>query len=460
MNSIKNVKNATIGLTILASCLVSTSSLAGTIYFDFNRNTLGTTASPSVFLFGDVGQTANVSNLAGFNQDVVLNADGFFNLDISLAYMQSGTGIQNTGFKVQSSDAIAGYFVNRKGFTTDMTYLFDEEALGTDYVVASTNSTVGTTEGSQLAVHATVDNTMVTINPKGAASFSVELDAGETFTYTGGATDLSGSSVSADQNVAVFSGHECANVPSNVTFCDTLISQMIPTDRLSSSYIVTASEGSELAPLGVDIIKVIAAHDATEVTVGGVVVATLNEGEVFEFSLPANSGESIETSKPALVAQFLVGGQGNNTDPAMSVVPGIDTWLDDYRLATPDGTQAFDINYASVVIDSALLGSLTLDGIAVDTTGFTTVAGTMFSQGIIDLPLGLFDLKADGEFLVMLGGGSQADSYLTFGGATFAPGVSPDPDPDPDPDPNPVPAPTGLVLLGVGLLAIRKFKIK
>jgi hypothetical protein len=140
----------------------------------------------------------------------------------------------------------------------------------------------------------------------------------------------------------------------------------------------------------------------------------------------------------------------------MSVVPGIDTWLDDYRLATPDGTQAFDTNYASVVIDSAILASLTLDGMAVDTSGFTTVAATIFSQGIINLPLGLFDLEASGEFLVMLGGGSNADSYLTFGGATFAPGVSP----DPDPDPNPVPAPTGLVLLGVGLLAIRKLRIE
>jgi hypothetical protein len=286
MNSIKNVKNvknATIGLTLIASCLASTSAMAGTIYFDFNRNSLGRNASPSVFLFGDVGQTANVSNLAGFNQGVVLNADGFFNLDISLTYMQSGTGIQNTGFKIQSSDAISGYFVNRKGFTTDMTYLFDEKALGTDYVVASTNSSVANAEGSQLAVHATVDNTMVTIDPKGGVSFSVELNAGETYTYVGGVTDLSGSSVSADQNVAVFSGHECANVPSNVTFCDTLISQMIPNDRLSSSYVVTASEGSEITPLRVDIIKVIAAEDGTEVTVGGSGVATLNEGEVYEF---------------------------------------------------------------------------------------------------------------------------------------------------------------------------------
>jgi len=420
-----NSKKIILGVSLIASCIISSSALAGTIYFDYNKNSLVSSNSASVFLFGDVGQTANVSNLAGFNQNVTFGTDGFFNLDISTAYMQAGVGVHNTGFKVESSDAIAGYFVNRNTFTTDMTYLFDEDSLGTDYVVASASSNIG--EGSQIAVHATVD----------------------------GATDLSGSSISASQNVAVFSGHECANVPSNISYCDTLISQMIPNDQLSSSYIVTASEGAELSALDSDIIKVIATEDGTAVTVGGVIVATLNEGEVYEFNLPANSGESIETSHPALVTQFLVGGNGNDTDPAMSVVPGINSWLDDYRLATPDGSQAFDLNYASVVIDSTMLASLALDGVGVDTSGFNTVTGTSFSQGIVDLPLGLFDLKASGDFLVMLGGGSQADSYLSFGGASFAPGISPDPDPKPNSVPEPASA--GFMLLGACFFAMRKY---
>ena len=72
----------------------------------------------------------------------------------------------------------------------------------------------------------------------------------------------------------------------------------------------------------------------------------------------------------------------------------------------------------------------------------------------MDLPLGLFDLTADSPFLVMLGGGSQADSYFTYGGATFAPGVSPPPDPDPDPDPTGVAEPETLLLLGFGLAGL------
>jgi hypothetical protein len=448
---IKNLQNITTAFTLLATSITAGTVSAGTIYFDYNKNTIGSDNNASVFLFGIAGQSANVSNLSGFNQNVVFNSDGFFNLDISLPYMQSGSGIQNTGFKVQSNDAVAGYFVNRSDFSTDMTYLFDEESLGTEYVVASAGGSFG--EGSQIAVHATADNTTITVNPKGSASFTVELDEGETYTYVGGTTDLSGSSISADKNVAVFSGAECANVPSRITYCDTLLSQMIPTDKLSTSYLVTASDGADISNLGADIIKVIATQDGTDVTVGGVVVATLNAGEVYEFELAANSGESIETSHPTLVTQYLTGGNGSNTDPAMSVVPGADTWLDSYRLATPDDTQAFNLNYASVVINTAELASLALDGVLVDTSGFNMITGTLFSQGILNLPLGLFDLSASSEFLVMLGGGSNADSYLTFGGATFAAGISP----NPDPDPSPAPEPAGLALIGAGYIVLRKY---
>src|SRR5690606_35289773 len=98
------------------------------LYFDFNSNLNSTTAS--VFLFGNANQTATVTNLAGFNESVVLGADGFFNLGIPQANQQSGTGIQNTGFQVVSPDPIAGYFINRATASTDMTYLFDGDALG------------------------------------------------------------------------------------------------------------------------------------------------------------------------------------------------------------------------------------------------------------------------------------------------------------------------------------------
>lgn len=434
----------TVIAAILAGC-GATAAQAGALYFDFNQNSAGSIAAASLFLFGKVGQQATVSNLAGFNQTVTLDDDGFFNLGISNSYQQFGTGVRNTGFEVNSSSAIAGYFINRAGFSTDMTYLLDKQALGKEYVVASQGGGFG--EGSQIQVHAIEDNTQITLTPRGSGPISVTLAKGETYKYAGGTVDLTGSTISATKNVAVFSGHECAQVPSGTTFCDTLIEQAISTDKLSKNYLLTASKGADIASTGSDLVRIVGTADNTTVKLNGALVATIDRGETYEFSLAAGAGAKVEASQAVAVAQYLKGGQGANTDPAMSYVPGQDTWLDAYRLATPSGTAAFSINYAAVVIKDADMVSLALNGALVNTSGFSPIAGTGHSRGIVDLGLGLFDLAADSPFLVMLGGGSNADSYFTYGGSTFAPGISP----PPPPPPNGVPEP-GSLLLALGAL--------
>jgi hypothetical protein len=434
---------------VLTTGFVSTVH-AGELYFDFNQNNLGGTATASVFLFGAPGQSASVSNLAGFSQTVTLGSNGFFNLPIANTYQQSGTGVRNTGFQVVSPTAIAGYFVNRAGFSTDMTYLIDKGSLGNNYVVASQNGLNG--EGSQVAIHATVNNTTITFTPTGGVPITQTLQAGETYKYAGGSTNLTGSFVSANQPVAVFSGHACANVPSGASFCDTLLEQMIPTNKLSTAYTLVASKGSNLATSQSDLVRVIATQNGTSVAINGTNVATLAAGQYYEYNLAKNSGASVVASKPVLVAQYLTGGNGANTDPAMAVVPGSDAWLNAYRLATPSGAQAFDVNYASIVINQSDIGTLKLNNVAVGSTGFTVIPGTSFLQGNIDLPLGLFDLTAASPFEVMLGGGSSADSYYTFGGSTFAVGISPPP--PPPPPTNDVPEPAGVALTGLGLLGL------
>ncbi len=122
--------------------------------------------------------------------------------------------------------------------------------------------------------------------------------------------------------VAVFSGHECAQVPNGIVACDTLLEQMIPVNNLSTDYLLTASKGAELSQTKTDVVRVVAATPGTVVTRDGVIVATLvNAGDVHEFQLAQNTGTRVQTSAPALVAQYLTGtgNSGGATDPAMSL---------------------------------------------------------------------------------------------------------------------------------------------
>ena len=111
----------------------------------------------------------------------------------------------------------------------------------------------------------------------------------------------------------------------------------------------------------------------------------------------------------------------------MMFVPGRNSWLSEYRLANPAGSAAFDQNLVNIIIPTSALDSLTLNGAAVDTGRFTSIDGSGLSVANLAVNVGLFTLKASENFQVSLFGFEDFDSYLTFGAAAFAAGLSPVP---------------------------------
>jgi outer membrane autotransporter protein len=423
------LKSSTAVAAVAMMLTTATGASANTLYFQMNPNYVGS-GQRQVFLFGPANSTGSVTSPGGFDQAFDLGDSGFAIVTLPNDFELDPGVVQSLGFKVASSAAISGYFLSRQTATTDMTYLIDGERLGTNYVVAGYQNI----RPDQMSVQATQDNTKVTFTPKGQAAIEVTLNAGQTYMYQG-SFQLTGSSILADKPVAVFSGNNCTNVPTGVGACDHIVEQMPSIDQLSSSYLL--AQTPRTGTLG-NVMRVVATEDNTEVRVNGTVVATLAaKGDYYEGRVAG--GVELVATRPVLVAQYLIGqGQANaNTDPAMTIVPGSDQWLKSYVFATPSGTANFPTDYVSIIIQTASLSSLTLDGTVVDAALFTGLGSTLYSFGNVDVSgtEGPFAISAETPFQLLLSGFDSYDSYFTFGGAAFSPGASPPVDPEEPPPP-------------------------
>jgi hypothetical protein len=431
MNSLKTKLILLGGAAALAAGIAAPAS-ATDLYFQMNPN-YSTSGVRQAFIFGSAGSTGTVSSLSGFSQAFTLGSDGFATVDLPISDELGSGYTENKGYTISSASAISGYFLSRVPYSTDMSYLIDGSKLGTNYYTANYNSGIGYPD--QVSVQATKDNTNITITPTdGNPAVNITLNAGQTYMYTSGG-QLTGTHVQSSAPIAVFSGNQCTDIPAGAVACDHIDEQMVSTDQLSTSYVLgkTARSGT-----GGDVYRVVATVDNTTVKVNGSVVATLNAGQFYENRIP--TGAQIDADQKVMVAQYLpsqTASDGQNTDPAMTIVPGADQWLKSYVFATPSGSADFPTDYVTIVAKTSTLGSLMVAGALADTSGFTAIAGTDYSFGNIDVSstVGAFSITASDPFELLLEGYDSYDSYFTYGGAAFSPGASPPPPPSGVPEP-------------------------
>jgi hypothetical protein len=216
--------------------------------------------------------------------------------------------------------------------------------------------------------------------------------------------DLTGTVVESSEPVAVFAGHECANIPFDRYACDHIEEQIPPVDTLGQRYVVTRAAPYPTAkrdhPEGEPTVaRIVAVHDGTEVTFEPASVhapARLARGE----SLTVESREdyAVVGSAPVLVATFLVGAdyfrretvvsRGTVGDPAMSVETPVEQYRSRYDFFVPP---AFVPSFANVVI--ARGGRLRLDGRPVT----AAPTATLGAREIYRLPLADGAHRLEGE---------------------------------------------------------------
>ena len=239
-----------------------------------------------------------------------------------------------------------------QSFTNDATILFPTGSLGKRYravslpsfnTIAGFISIVAGDQPTNVAVHMgnhyLQPSTDITSYYGNVATAQLEpYDVMTIFGRGFGAlsTDLTGVEIVASEDVSVFGGHTCSNVPHAFAACDHLETSLMPVDSWQNEFVVAHTYFRSELPTEVNYYRIVADVDGTivqteprfsELDPLGAVVAPLPTctSKLYDGSIQLNAGEwcefgtrlsfVIESTEPIQLVQLLTGSQAAVAPP-------------------------------------------------------------------------------------------------------------------------------------------------
>ena len=336
-----------------------------------------------------------------------VNANGITIIDIpeEYAYNEDNSEVvDRKSLVLRASDTVSVYISNVATYSFDASFVLPVESLGSEYIVQCFDQEYGSSPLDEnilttaFLILAVEDNTLVDITPSSetenhltfpGSTATIALNAGETFfvrsDYVDNWRDLSGTIVMAhdEKKIAVFNGNTTTCIPIDVdTGRDHIFEQALPVDSWGQQFAVTTSQGRAR-----DFVKITSAGDDNAVTRNGQSLVTLMRGESYVFDLRSSSGSCfIETTQPSMVYIYNTTGEepmepvtSHIGDPSMAWIPPVEQRIDEITFCTFNSEYEFaSINRHSVniVVDNEAVGSVYLDGHAIDASEFHAVHGT------------------------------------------------------------------------------------
>lgn len=366
------------------------------------------------------------------DRSVVVDISAMFGTNVELASAAADSVSRKT-LKVVADDEISLYGSNVRIKSADAFMSLPTDVLGGSYIVLAYPNgyiNVGWDRGddmpSEFAVIATKNGTTVTIQSPAAINgrpanqaFSVRLDSGQAYfaqASLDGGQDVSGTTISADKPVALYSGAKRVSIPRTVgNNRDHLVEQLPPLQTWGKEALLTPHFAIAPGARYNAVARVIAANDSTTWTLDGVRQPMLSARKPVE--IPLTQAQHIVASGPILVAQYEHSSNPESQllgDPFMMLIPPPEQFDSIYSFQCVANDE-FMAHYANVVIPSNATSSLRIDGATVPAT-FRTISGTRFSYAQIPLAAGAHFARADSTFGLYVYGYGVANSYGYPGG--------------------------------------------
>jgi hypothetical protein len=223
--------------------------------------------------------------------------------------------------------------------------------------------------------------------------------------------DLTGTAIVSDKPIAVFGGHDCANVPFDRMAGDHLEEQLFPVNAWGKHYVATRAVATALPNLW----RVLSGHDGNTITFDPAVhdPVVLNKGEWVEFG----TLQDFEATGTAafMLAGYMVG-QGSALtsdpgDPSMTLAVPVEQYRTEYRFLAPE---SYEQNYVSVVAKGG--ATVLLDGTAL--SGWAAIGSSGYVAVGQAITGGSHRITTDGTdgFGIQVYGVGNYTSYMYPGG--------------------------------------------
>ena len=254
--------------------------------------------------------------------------------------------------------------------------------------------------------------------------------------------DLTGTHIRGTKPLIVFSGHQCAQVPTGVSACDHLVEQIPPHTTWGYTFL--------LNPLAVresgDYYRVATVHDNTDITItcvdeGGSTTMTLPDlslnstiGSNFATFQTQDANEppcppfvrkfcSLQATNPVIVAQYSQGYRVDIActssefgDPFMSLIPPVIQYLNNYTISSITAEAgSFSSRYVSISVYKTFFdpSRIMIDGMPIESV-MSAWQGIYCSDGEI-CGYGIYKNLASGDHTVYHEDPNAGLSVQTYG---------------------------------------------
>lgn len=325
---------------------------------------------------------------------------------------------------IETSDYVNVISFDEADRTAGSTANIPINRLSTKYIVIST----ATSRQSQLAVAAIKDNTTISVTFKMDRNlalkienntfyrgdvFSFSLDCFETYQIAH-STDLTGSVIESSYPIAAFSGNDCTKID-GIGYCDHLITQLPPTGFVDNIYIVPPYYNDRDT-----IIRITAIEKTDLYYVVDAVNRSLSlyKSNMFDIRISRNQVCFIESKTSVIVTGIGLASEISYLgDPSMTIVPGINQYLNYYKIVIPSG---YVNNFVSVMIKESSQDCIRINSTVINRCDIvlekSVLAGNI-TYNVRTIRVAEGDLTAwalDGEKFGMLFSGVQIAEAYSF----------------------------------------------